>query len=147
MNDQVDPYTDEILYCVDQIVPTCNKNLWGLTTPVFIDTCDPTTPTSSNLVSIINIDHTDMFTLIWSAIDDNGNQGTCDQIVTVFDTTPPALICADQTVYTCDYTTVMASLIPPTPIDDCPNVGSPSVLNPFSYSFTDDVTTDVVWIV
>ncbi len=68
-----------------------------------VDNCDPNPTISSTDVSTQTnngtcTDHSYTITRTWKAADICGNSNTCDQVITVDDTTPPVVVCQDITV-------------------------------------------------
>jgi hypothetical protein len=62
----------------------------ALGTPAASDTCDPTPFVTNNAPDLFTLGDT---TVTWTAIDDDGNQASGGQMVTIIDTTPPEILC------------------------------------------------------
>ena len=61
------------------------------------------------------------FIRTWTATDECGNASSCDQIITIVDTTPPVLTCGDDVSVNADAggCDALVALTPPTATDNC----------------------------
>ena len=85
------------------------------------DNCDSVTISSSDDVTP-GCGGTETITRTWTATDDCGNATTCDQIITVLDTTPPVITCPADVTLECPADTTTANTGTATGSDTCGDV-------------------------
>jgi hypothetical protein len=113
--------------CPNALVLVCSSNKtvqcgsqWTFDPPSLVSTnCGGATPPVIAVISTVtnvtgNCSQT--ITRTWQATDCCGNTGTCSQIVTVVDTTPPVITCASNRTVECG---AQWSFTPPTAYDAC----------------------------
>ncbi len=114
----VDDTTRPVLSgCPDDDTLSCEESIPAPANVTATDNCD------DNVTVNMIADTTDgdcpynfTITRTWTAVDSCGNQATCSQILTVVDTTPPTITCADPDTIACEDELVFT---PPTASDLC----------------------------
>ena len=94
--------TAPVLVCASNLMVECGT-VWNFEAPGVSDACDGTNVTVMILDTVTNAlcGATFNATRTWLATDACGNTNICAQVVTVVDTTPPALTCASNQVIEC----------------------------------------------
>ncbi|GEM_PF-1160477 len=83
--------------------------------PVVVDNCD-----DAVVVTYSDVTDNGIVTRTWTVTDACGNSNSCQQILTIEDTTPPQItVCPDDIVLSCEEDTSAASLGLPQFTDDC----------------------------
>src|SRR6185295_6287013 len=112
--------TPPTIRCADNQIVECNQP-FVFTLPFAVDACDGTNviirilstvtnaavPRCPNLTNIIRT---------WSASDTCGNSNVCSQVITLIDTTPPTIRCADNQIVECNQP---FAFTPPFAVDAC----------------------------
>lgn len=91
------------------------------------DNCDLSiTPTFSDTPNLGGCNGTGTITRTWRAVDDCGNDSTCNQTITVVDTQGPTITCPTNRTVQCGQSTLPAATGTATATDTCgtPTVGS-----------------------
>ncbi|MFM1767852.1 MAG: hypothetical protein RJA22_381 [Verrucomicrobiota bacterium] len=107
--------------CADNLIIECNQPWGEFTRPYAVDACEGTNVVIRVLSTVTNTPNPRCpnlysVTRTWSASDSCGNSNVCSQIVTVIDTTPPNITCADNLIVECDQP---FTFIPPYAVDAC----------------------------
>jgi hypothetical protein len=90
--------TPPVLICASNKTVQCGT-AWAFDPLTATDACSSSNVTLFLAATITNGVCPQVITRTWTATDLCGNSNVCSQVVTVVDTTPPALICApDKTV-------------------------------------------------
>ncbi len=116
--------TPPVITCADDVTIECDESSDPANTgtatatdncdnDVTIDYSDQTAPGSCPQESVI--------TRTWTATDDCGNSSSCVQIITIVDTTPPVITCADDVTIECDESSDPANTGTATATDNCDN--------------------------
>lgn len=118
-----------VLTCPSPVTVDCASNLSVATlgTPTITDNCTPGVPTSTDAFGPGAGNICEVLTRTWKVIDQANNMGTCDQLINITDTIPPAFIStpANLTV-SCEDPLVVAPVL--TATDNC-SVGSQIVVD------------------
>lgn len=126
---------------------SANSASTGLGYALATDACDlfPVVSYTDNLAGLTGCDGTGTIVRTWSATDACGNNSTCNQTITVVDTTPPVLSSCPANITVpadaggCD---AVVTYTPPTATDNCDS-SAPVVCSPASGSIFGPGTTPV----
>ncbi|MEO6130750.1 MAG: SdrD B-like domain-containing protein [Saprospiraceae bacterium] len=83
------------------------------------DNCSTFTVTSTDIIVTGSCPQEKVITRTWKAMDACGNFSTCNQIITIHDTTAPALTCPSNVTIECTASTLPANTGTSTATDDC----------------------------
>jgi hypothetical protein len=91
--------------CADDLIVECGGT-WSFLPPEAVDICDATNITVELISTTTNSQVGQcpkLWTAVqtWRAVDRSGNESFCSQTVTVVDTTPPNITCADDLIVEC----------------------------------------------
>ena len=123
---------DQVLTIVDTTPPTitCPENLTlecdASTSPSETGVARPSDNCDQN-VAVTFADNSSpgscpaerIITRTWTATDDCGNRASCDQVLTIVDTTPPAISCPENLTLECDASTSPSETGVATASDNC----------------------------
>ncbi|MEP6646617.1 MAG: SdrD B-like domain-containing protein [Saprospiraceae bacterium] len=88
-----------------------------------IDNCSTFAVTSTDIITTGPCPQEKVITRTWKATDACGNFGTCNQIITIHDTTPPAMSCPGNITIECTASTLPANTGTSTATDNCSTFG------------------------
>ena len=87
--------TPPVITCPADITVECNDfddpSDTGIATAT--DNCDAAPVVTFTNSPLVVVGDTRVFTRTWTATDANGNASSCDQVITIEDTTPPTIVC------------------------------------------------------
>ncbi|WP_432412099.1 HYR domain-containing protein [Rasiella sp. SM2506] len=116
------PCNPVVITCPADVAVECDENTdpANTGTATATDGCGGTTIVISSADIISNVNGNEMtITRTWTATNDFGGSETCDQIITVVDTTPPAVICPANVTIECDESTDPVNTGMATATDTC----------------------------
>lgn len=116
------PCNPVIITCPADIAVECNENTdpAHTGTATATDGCGGTTIVIASADIISNVNGNEMtITRTWTATNDFGGSETCDQIITVVDTAPPAVICPANVTIECEESTDPSNTGMATATDTC----------------------------
>jgi hypothetical protein len=129
--------TDPVITCPADVTIECDEFGRPPETPgtaTATDNCDgDVTITYSDSSAAGACAQASVITRTWTATDDCGNTDVCVQVITVVDTTPPAITCPSDATVECDTDTSPATLGMATATDNCdpaPAIASSDVVAP-----------------
>jgi len=115
--------TPPVITCPPDMTVECsdtNGDRFPVAIATAIDNCDPDPViTSTDVVTPGDCPQASVITRTWKATDESGNSATCDQIITVVDTTPPIIECPPNVTVECDQPTDPSATGEATAIDNC----------------------------
>ena len=118
----VEDTTPPVIVCPADVTVECDASILpadtGMATAT--DNCDAASViTFADVVAAGACPQESVITRTWTATDDCGNAITCDQIITVEDTTPPVITCPADVAVSCDASTDPADTGVATATDNC----------------------------
>ena len=98
----IDDSTPPVITCPADVTVECGQSTDPSSTgyATATDNCDP-----DPVIQYSDSQTGDVITRTWTATDDGGNWASCDQIITIEDTTPPVITCPVDMTVECDEST------------------------------------------
>jgi len=108
--------TPPVIACANNMIINCGMSIDPEFTgyPAVTDNCS-----GSPALSYSDVQQNNVITRTWTATDNAGNSVQCVQTITVLDTTPPVIACANNIVVNCGSSIDPASTGYPTATDNC----------------------------
>jgi hypothetical protein len=106
--------TAPVITCPEDVTVECDESTEPANTGTAsaTDNCDPAPVVdfTDDSAGLAGCNGTGTITRTWTATDDCGRSATCDQVITVVDSTPPEITCPEDAILECGDSTVPSVL-------------------------------------